>query len=415
MFHLTFLEAPRAWQVGFQEPATPVIDGIINLHNYLIFYLVGIAGLVIYLLYHIVTAHVYDGKKRFVAHSDRRFTHSTLLEVVWTLTPVLILIIIAYPSFGLLYSMDELVEPEITLKVVGHQWYWSYEYSDREEDILYDSYIIATEDLVRGIPRLLEVDERAVLPVKTPIRILVTAADVLHSWAIPSLGIKVDACPGRLNQVNTYIARAGSYYGQCSEICGVNHAFIPIVIDCVNPSDYEGWVEKSLGTSIVPPIPEEDISTIPLVEDKDVSIVPPVEDKDVSTVPPVEDKEIPTVPTVEDKQTPTTPSPEERPAWEALPHLFPNPDEEAMITEQEKDVYHQQLVKGDLVREEISQSLAEVREQIKLRKAAQAFIERKEALIAEMKAAEVEPAPAPEEATTPVEEPQASSPVQKLT
>jgi cytochrome c oxidase subunit 2 len=178
-----------------------------------------------------------------------QFTHSTLLEIVWTVIPAIILMIIAIPSFALLYSLDEVVNPSITLKVIGHQWYWSYEYSDYEKldneevtSITFDSYMKSENDLDIGSFRLLEVDNRVVLPSNTHIRVLVTAADVLHSWAIPSLGVKVDACPGRLNQVFVFLKRQGTFYGQCSEICGVNHGFMPIVIQSVSYEYYLNWI-----------------------------------------------------------------------------------------------------------------------------------------------------------------------------
>jgi len=233
-----FIDASTAWQIGIQDPATPVIAGIIHFHNHLIFFLVVVAVLVIWLLYR--TYHFFE---ETVNPKPVIFTHSTPLEVVWTVTPALILLIIALPSFTLLYSIEEIVAPSLTLKVVGHQWYWSYEYSDYEEgSINFDSYIVAEEDLPLGGLRLLEVDHRVVLPAQTHIRILVTAADVLHSWAVPSIGIKVDACPGRLNQVSTFINREGVFYGQCSEICGVNHGFMPIVVESVPMDTYLSWL-----------------------------------------------------------------------------------------------------------------------------------------------------------------------------
>jgi cytochrome c oxidase subunit 2 len=172
-----------------------------------------------------------------------------LLEIVWTILPAVVLIFIAVPSFTLLYSLDELIDPKMTLKVIGHQWYWSYEYSDyvnvntkdgvSSEPIMYDSYMLNTNDLGKNKPfRLLEVDNVVNLPTLTHIRVLVTAADVLHSWAIPSFGIKVDACPGRLSQASLYLKRPGIYYGQCSEICGVNHGFMPIVVRGLPQTDY---------------------------------------------------------------------------------------------------------------------------------------------------------------------------------
>jgi len=184
-----------------------------------------------------------------------RVQHGTLLEIVWTVTPALILMSVAIPSFALLYSVDEIIDPAVTLKAVGHQWYWSYEYSDYvNEDgefINFDSYMLAEDDLMQhsddpGKFRLLEVDNRVVLPVQTHIRVVVTAADVLHCWAIPSLGVKLDACPGRLNQTSLFIKREGVFYGQCSEICGVNHGFMPIVIVGESLENYSTWISDKL-------------------------------------------------------------------------------------------------------------------------------------------------------------------------
>jgi cytochrome c oxidase subunit 2 len=162
----------------------------------------------------------------------------------------LILITIAFPSFKLLYLIDEIVDPAITVKAIGHQWFWSYEYSDytgpNSESLAFDSFMVTTEDLETGDLRLLEVDNKVVLPINTHVRVVVTAADVLHSWAAPSLGIKVDAVPGRLNATSFLIKRAGLYYGQCSELCGVNHGFMPIVIEAVSLEDYVNWVESQL-------------------------------------------------------------------------------------------------------------------------------------------------------------------------
>jgi cytochrome c oxidase subunit 2 len=181
----------------------------------------------------------------------QRFTHSSLLEIVWTIIPAVLLILIAVPSFALLYSLDELLDPQITLKIVGHQWYWSYEYSDYlasnpNEGFGFDSYLVNADDLTVGAFRLLEVDNRVVLPVNTHIRLLVSAADVLHSWAVPSFGIKVDACPGRLSQASLFLKREGVFYGQCSEIFGVNHGFMPIVVKSVSVSEYLLWLSVKL-------------------------------------------------------------------------------------------------------------------------------------------------------------------------
>jgi cytochrome c oxidase subunit 2 len=180
-----------------------------------------------------------------------KFTHSTPLEIVWTITPGVLLLFIAGPSFALLYSIDEVVAPNINLKVIGHQWYWSYEYGDylnphTNKGLIFDSYIVGEDDLSIGGLRLLEVDHRVKLPTNQHIRLLVSSADVLHSWAVPSLGIKIDACPGRLNQVSLYILRQAVFYGQCSEICGVNHGFIPIVVESLSQDSYIKWVLNNL-------------------------------------------------------------------------------------------------------------------------------------------------------------------------
>lgn len=172
--------------------------------------------------------------------------HNTKLEIIWTIIPTIILIFIAVPSFILLYSLDEVINPSVTLKAIGHQWYWSYEYSDYTEDnsINFDSYMITENDLEFGQFRLLEVDNRVVLPINTHIRVLITAGDVLHSWAVPSMNVKADAVPGRLNQLTLFIKRPGVYYGQCSELCGVNHAFMPIVVEAVSLWNYSNWLSS---------------------------------------------------------------------------------------------------------------------------------------------------------------------------
>ena len=179
-----------------------------------------------------------------------RVVHGTILEIVWTITPALILLVIAVPSFTLLYSVDEIIEPAVTLKAVGHQWYWSYEFSDYAsedgETINFDSYMTPSDDLEQGALRLLDVDNRVVLPTQTHIRVIVTAADVLHCWGIPSLGIKLDGCPGRLNQTSMFIKRDGVFFGQCSEICGVNHGFMPICVEAVPLDDYVEWISTKL-------------------------------------------------------------------------------------------------------------------------------------------------------------------------
>lgn len=228
MLFQKIFDAAVNWQWSFQDPATPLMEGIVDFHNHLMFFLVIIGIFVCWLLYRVVVIYGYTPS---TTYSD--FSHSTLLEIVWTIVPALILMVIAVPSFALLYSLDEAIDPFFTLKVCGAQWYWNYSYSDwvitseeEEQDINFDSYMVAPEDLKKGQLRLLEVDNRVVLPVNTHIRVLVTAQDVLHSWSVPSFGIKVDACPGRLNQASLFVKRCGVYYGQCQEICGVRHGFM---------------------------------------------------------------------------------------------------------------------------------------------------------------------------------------------
>lgn len=242
---MCFMDAPQPWQYGFQDPATPIMQGIIDLHHDISFFLLSIVVFVSWML----------GRTLWHFNSvtnpiPSKIIHGTTIEIAWTVTPSLILIFIAVPSFALLYSMDEIVDPAITLKAIGHQWYWSYEYSDYNLDdetaINFDSYMIPEDDLEIGQLRLLEVDNRVVLPIKTHIRVLITAADVLHSWAVPSLGVKCDAVPGRLNQVHLFLKREGVFYGQCSELCGANHAFMPIVIEGVNLENYMSWVANKL-------------------------------------------------------------------------------------------------------------------------------------------------------------------------
>jgi len=229
----TSCDAPESWQYGLQDPATPIAEGIINFHNYLVLILIVIGVLVFWLLYFVTKT--FSDKTTF---NSIKFTHSSLLEIIWTVLPAIILLLIAIPSFSLLYSLEDQISPTITLKIIGHQWYWSYEFESgiKTKDnrglyfLSFDSYLVPETELFTGAFRLLEVDKRVALPINTHIRLLITAADVLHSWAVPSFGIKVDACPGRLSQASLFLKREGVYYGQCSEICGVNHGFMPIVV-----------------------------------------------------------------------------------------------------------------------------------------------------------------------------------------
>lgn len=240
-----FLDSPEAWQVGFQDPASPIMQGIIEFHHDLFFFLIVILTFVFWLLLKIVLSFNSFVNKDIV----KTISYGTIIEIVWTIIPALILILVAIPSFTLLYSMDEIIDPMLTIKVIGRQWFWSYEYTDYStaslndtSSFIFDSYLVSEEDLELGQFRLLEVDQRVVIPTHTHIRFVITASDVLHSWALPSLGIKIDACPGRLNQISTFVNRPGVYYGQCSEICGINHGFMPIVVEAVSYHDYVSWI-----------------------------------------------------------------------------------------------------------------------------------------------------------------------------
>jgi cytochrome c oxidase subunit 2 len=173
-----------------------------------------------------------------------RRSHNTLLEIAWTAVPVLILVIIAIPSFKLLYFVDVVPETEFTIKATGHQWYWSYEYPDNG-GFTFDAYMIAPSDLQPDQLRLLEADNRIVVPVKTNVRIQTTATDVIHSWTVPQFGVKVDAVPGRLNELWINVDEPGTYYGQCSELCGVNHGFMPITVQAVERPEFDKWIEEA--------------------------------------------------------------------------------------------------------------------------------------------------------------------------
>ncbi len=242
--------------VAFLDTATPIMEGIVDLHNHIFFYLVLILIAVSWVLLNIILTFfeklfipktVNDIALRKIVTKSTNVVHGKWLEIIWTIIPSLILILIVVPSFALLYSMDEVIDPIVTLKVIGHQWYWSYEYTDAAVfegygDKQFDSYMIDTDELELGQHRLLEVDNQIVLPIDTHIRVIVTADDVLHSWTVPSLGVKIDAVPGRLSQVFLFITREGVFYGQCSELCGVNHGFMPIVIKAVSLDNFINWM-----------------------------------------------------------------------------------------------------------------------------------------------------------------------------
>ncbi len=228
---------PQPWQMGFQPAASPMMEGVTHMHNLLLAVITVIALLVGALMSYVMV--------RFRASRNpvpSTTAHHTLLEVVWTMIPVLILVMIAIPSLKLLFSLDKAQNATMTVKAIGHQWYWSYEYPEKQ--ITYDSYMIEDKDLKVGQVRLLSVDNPIIVPVDTTVRILVTSQDVLHSFAVPSLGIKKDAVPGRLNETWLRIGKVGDYYGQCSELCGIKHGFMPIHVKAVSKKGYEIWVQS---------------------------------------------------------------------------------------------------------------------------------------------------------------------------
>ena len=283
VFH-SEMDTARPWQYSFSDPATPIMEGIINFHNDLMFFIVGIIIFVVWVLFRCVqiflapsgdqkinlgrqTGHlgalVRQDQIRIKNTNTNESTkdllstvqiystginHHTPIEIAWTVTPAFILMIIAVPSFALLYSIEEFVEPSLTIRCTGHQWYWCYEYSNcKDADLAehingykFESYMIPTGDLQEGNLRLLEVDNRLLFPIKSHVQVTSTAADVLHCWAVPALGVKIDACPGRLNQTSVFIKRSGVFYGQCSEICGVNHGFMPSVVRGCGMVDFVG-------------------------------------------------------------------------------------------------------------------------------------------------------------------------------
>nr|YP_011004704.1 cytochrome c oxidase subunit II [Podonevadne trigona]WPT28344.1 cytochrome c oxidase subunit II [Podonevadne trigona] len=220
-------------QLGFQNSAAPLMEQLIFFHDHALLILILITTLVGYFMVSLLF-------NKFV---NRYLLDGQMIEIVWTVFPALILIVLALPSLRLLYLIDEVNEPSLTVKAVGHQWYWSYEYSDFT-NIEFDSYMVPTNALDNDGFRLLEVDNRVILPYLTQVRMLVSAADVIHSWTVPSLGIKADAIPGRLNQLNLMFNRPGVFYGQCSEICGANHSFMPISVEAIKPTDFLAWVKQ---------------------------------------------------------------------------------------------------------------------------------------------------------------------------
>lgn len=221
----------NTWIIYLQNSNSPIYDIIIFFHDFTIIILIFITIIIFFIIFIIINNKLIN---RFLLHGHT-------IELIWTIIPIFILIFIALPSINILYLTDEIHNNKLTIKAIGHQWYWSYEYSDFPS-IEFDSFIIPSNQLIPNEFRLLDVDNRCILPTSYPIRILTTSIDVIHAWTIPSLGIKIDSTPGRLNHIITTILRPGIFFGQCSEICGINHSFIPIVLETTNFNNFKNWL-----------------------------------------------------------------------------------------------------------------------------------------------------------------------------
>ena len=232
-------EQPKDWQLGFQKAASSGMEDIVWFHDYMLVPI--ITAITAFVLFLVIYACIRFRASRNPVASQT--SHNTFIEVLWTLIPCLILIIMAVPSFKILYEQDEIPPADVTIKAVGYQWYWGYEYPD--ENIIFESYMIEEKDLEPGQPRLLTVDNEIVVPVNKVVKVLITANDVLHAWALPSFGVKRDAVPGRINETWFKADRIGTFYGQCSELCGIKHAFMPITVNVVSEKEYDQWLEEA--------------------------------------------------------------------------------------------------------------------------------------------------------------------------
>lgn len=255
-----YVNAPKPWELDLQESSTLGMDKLKSLHNWLLVIITLICLFVLALLAYVMV--------RFRASRNpvpSTMTHHTLLEVAWTVIPILILIGIAIPSFRLLYFTDKTENPELTVKVIGHQWYWSYEYPDHKnpkgEAVAIDSRMIPEKDIdkAKGQIRLLSVDQPLVVPVDTNVRVLMTTEDVMHGWAVPAFGMKRTLVPGRINETWFNVRREGTFYGQCSQICGVNHAYMPIAVRVVSKDEFKKWIEGRRATAALP-VPNTDMA-----------------------------------------------------------------------------------------------------------------------------------------------------------
>ena len=232
-------EQPKNWQLGYQKSVTPVMNDLVFMHDYILLPIItAISVFVLFLILYAVW--------KFRASKNpnpTKTSHNTLIEVLWTVIPCLILVVIAIPSFKLLYKQDIIPKADITIKAIGYQWYWGYEYPDQK--IAFEATMIETKDLKPGQPRLLATDKHVVVPVNKVVKVLITANDVLHAWALPAFGVKRDAVPGRINETWFKAEKEGIFYGQCSELCGIKHAFMPITVEVVSEEKYKEWVEMA--------------------------------------------------------------------------------------------------------------------------------------------------------------------------
>jgi len=230
---------PKEWQIGFQKAASGGMEEIVWFHDYMLIPVT--TAIMVFVLFLILYACIrFRAKKNPIPSTT---SHNSIVEVLWTLIPCLILIVLAVPSFKLLYKQDTIPQADVTIKAVGYQWYWGYEYPD--ENIIFDSYMVDEKDLKENQPRLLTVDNEVYVPVNKVIKVMITANDVLHAWALPSFGVKRDAVPGRINETWFKADRIGTYYGQCSELCGIKHAFMPITVNVVTDEEYKLWLEEA--------------------------------------------------------------------------------------------------------------------------------------------------------------------------
>ena len=234
-----FADQPRDWQLGFQDAASQSMYEIVSFHNSILLpIIIAISVFVLFLM-----AYACFRFRESRNPNPSKTTHNVAIEVLWTLIPCLILIVMAVPSFKILYSQDTIPKADVTIKAIGYQWYWGYEYPD--ENIIFDSYMIEDKDLLPGQPRLLAVDNEVIVPVNKVVKVLITANDVLHAWALPAFGVKRDAMPGRVNETWFKADRVGTFYGQCSELCGIKHAFMPITVKVVTEEEYQEWLEEA--------------------------------------------------------------------------------------------------------------------------------------------------------------------------